>query len=281
MSVANLDLTPLEVVTAPIRNYIKTRREQLLICPHGTPYINPEIDFFKACQSPLKLVLIHIGKCGGESIMSYVRCALPPGCFSLFEYHCFNCNVLIKELVNEIKNDPQVFMIISTRDPLDRWAASFNWDYHNLVLSTAEPSMKYMRMIKSFPQVQDLARAIAANDKKACEFGKLEHMGMGASWYLPLSVMNSIPSERTYCIRLENIQNDLAFMIDDITRKRSLRDTQILRHVPVTKGNYKDAYPANTFGNLNNLSSSEITKMKNYLQDDYEVHRQLVAMAHK
>ena len=145
-----------------------------------SPYFDPRIEFFKACKAQIKIVFIHVGKCGSESIMSFLRCALPPDSFSLFEYHCFDSNRLIKELLGEIKSDPHVFMIISTRDPLDRWAASFNWDYHNVVLSTAEPSMEFIRMIKRFPKVQNLAQAIAADDKRACRLGRLEHMGMVA-----------------------------------------------------------------------------------------------------
>ncbi len=213
--------------------------------------------------------------------MIYLRCALPPDLFSLFEYHCFDSNKLIKELISEIKNDPQVFMIIATREPLDRWAASFNWDYHNVVLSSAEPSMEFMRMIKRFPKVQNLAQAIAKNDKTACRLGRLEHMGMGASWYLPLSVLESVPSDRFYCIRLENIKNDLSSMVEDITLRMSLQNTQILRHIPLTKANYKEAYPANTFGDLLDLSRSEVTKMKDYLKEDYAVHDLLVSICHQ
>lgn len=182
---------------------------------------------------------------------------MPPQSFSLFEYHCFNANELIRELLSEIANDPGVFIIIASRDPLDRWAASFNWDYHNVILSTPEPSRKFMRMIKSFPKVQNLAKAIAANDRKAYGFGKLEHMGLGPSWYLPLSLIDSLPTDRTYYIRLENIQQDLPSMVEDIASRMSLENTQILKHIPLTKANYKEAYPAKTFGHLNDLSRSE------------------------
>lgn len=61
----------------------------------------------------------------------------------------------------------------------------------------------------------------------------------------------------------------------------SLKNTQILKHIPLTKANYKEAYPANTFGSLNNLSRNEIKKMRTYLKEDYEVHDSLVYMAHQ
>ena len=46
-------------------------------------------------------------------------------------------------------------------------------------------------------------------------------------------------------------------MVEDIASRMSLENTQILKHIPLTKANYKEAYPAKTFGHLNDLSRSE------------------------
>lgn len=277
----SLALTPLEVITAPLIGLIKTRREKLLVCPHQSPFINPPLSFLQKYDSSLKIALIHIGKCAGESIMAYLRCALPAESFTLFEYHCFNANRLIEELIAKFIGNPGVIIVVSIRDPLERWVASFNWDYHHVVLSTAEPVLEYMKMIKRYPLVQDLARSIANRDRKACEYGRLHHMGMGPAWYLPESMIEKLPRERTYIIRLESIKTDLAALVDSIASRASISNAHNPMHVPLTKGNYKDAYPAGTFGDIKGLSDEEITIMKEYLREDYKTYDRLVAMANQ
>ena len=279
MSIENLSLTPLEVLTFPLINHLRSRRERLLICPYVNPFTNPQVNFFRSYKSQLKIALIHVGKSAGESIMTYMHCALPPESFSLFEFHCFNADELIKDLLDDARNDPSIVLVIPIRDPLDRWVASFNWDYHYQVLSNLEPSTEFMRMINSFPKVQDLARGIVANDRDACRFGRLTHMGNGVSWYLPDNRVDSIPKERTYVIRVEHISHDLAFMINDLAKKMSIHNAQAPKHVPLTKANYKAAYPANTFGSLKDFSSSDTQQMKIYLQEDYAVYQRLLALA--
>lgn len=277
MVIENLRFTPLEILTTPLWNHIKRRREKRLICPHGSPYFNPSIEFFRTSQVQLKIIFIHVGKCAGESILSYLRCALPPESFCLFEYHVADANRLIEEVLGEIVNDAQAIVVISTRDPLDRWVAAFNWDYHNTVLSSTEPLKTFMRMIEAYPSVADLARGIAKNDQKARRYGRLEHMGMGVSWYLPATLLDSLPAGRTYTINLQTMHSDLVRMLTELRDGRSMPEIQILRHVPQTKANYKDAYPANTFGHLHDLRIEEINAMKAYLRLDYEVHHQLVS----
>ncbi len=277
MVIESLRFTPLEILTTPLWDHIKRRREKRLICPHGSPYFNPSIEFFRTSQAQLKIVFIHVGKCAGESIMTYLRCALPPKSFCLFEYHVADSNRRIPEILKEIANDPHTILLISTRDPLDRWVASFNWDFHNTVLSSTEPLQTFMRMIEAYPSVVDLARGIARNEQKAMRYGRLEHMGMGISWYLPATLLGSLPAGRTYTIKVDTIHSDLARMLTELREHRSMPEIQILRHVPQTKDNYKDAYPANTFGHLHDLPVEEINAMKAYLRLDYEIHHKLTA----
>ena len=278
MAKDRLALTPLEIISAPLIRHLKTRREKLLVCPHESPFINPNLEFFRKAESSVKIALIHIGKCAGESIMTYLRCALPPESFTLFEYHCFNANILIKDLVDEAKRDPRIVIVASVRDPLERWTASFNWCYHHVVLSTTEPVVEYMKMMRRYPRVQDLARSIAKRNLKACKYGRLHQMGKGPAWYLPEDIIQRLPEDRTYIIRLENIRADLASMVKTLAIKESILNVQSGIHVPFTKSNYKDAYPVDTFGDLKDLSSAEIRMMKEYLQEDYRAYDRLLAM---
>jgi hypothetical protein len=101
-------------------------------------------------------------------------------------------------------------------------------------------------------------------------------MGMGISWYLPANLLESLPADRTYTIKLETIHSDLVRMLTELKEKRSMPEIEILRHVPQTKANYKDAYPANMFGHLHDLQIEEINAMKAYLRLDYEIHQKLV-----
>lgn len=273
-----LALTPLEIISAPLIRHIKSRREKLLVCPHESPFINPDLEFFQKINSSVKIAFIHIGKCAGESIMTYLRCALPPESFTLFEYHCFNANILIEDLVVEAQKDPRIVIVVSIRDPLERWVASFNWDYHHVVLSTPEPVGVYMKMMRQYPHVQDLARSIAKRNQKACKYGRLHHMGMGPAWYLPESIIKKLPKDRTYIIRLENIKADLTSMTKRIAMKSSILNAHSHIHVPLTKSSYKNAYPAGTFGDLKDLSLAEVHMMKEYLQEDYRAYDQLLAM---
>jgi hypothetical protein len=59
MTIKRLRLTPMEILISPLTTHIRARLERLLFCPHGSPYFNPRIEFFKACKAQIKIVFTH------------------------------------------------------------------------------------------------------------------------------------------------------------------------------------------------------------------------------
>lgn len=257
-------------------NHLFRRRRRLRIHPaYEDPFFNPTLDVVNSSSTQLKIVFVHVGKCAGETISYCLRQAIKPDVCALFEYHCFNANTLIRELT-ELK---QLSYVIATRDPLERWISSFNWDVHNLVLSSKNPSPSLLRMLASYPSVQSLARGVLAGQDDAIRFATSCHMGMGLSWYIHPDIVNSLLSKRTYILRTEHLETDLRYAVHTLAAAASMAVANESVLIPKFKSDYRKNYKPGTFGDITSLTPDEIDGMKKFLHRDYHVHNQLIRHA--
>ena len=230
---------------------------------------NPLLRVVNSWGEKNKIAVVHVGKCAGESVIRSLKKNLPSNHFDIFEYHCFDANRLLSELVNQQHELSSVYFVICTRDPLERWISSFNWDLHNIILSKS----KHSELHKKYPNVHELVEELCCDDpdEDALKLSRFGHMGMGISWYLPYEVFCELPHERTYCVRTENIDSDLSAVI---LRLRALakEPPSPMRETPKTKDDYKSKYPAATFGGLDKTAYGQIKKIKKHLDSDYAIH---------
>jgi hypothetical protein len=235
--------------------------------------VNPSLDVLVRRSGRRKIVFIHTGKCAGETVRKVLRTYVKPADF--FEYHCFNANLLIRELLDnlgEIEGQSIAFFV-ATRDPTTRWISAFNWDLHNMFLAKGlELNWGY----REFPDVKQLAQKISDGNPNALVFGRKGHMKMGISWYLPLDLLDRLPADSTFVIRQESLERDLVNALSIMARKDGVNRAPGQICAPRTKGDFKKLYNAGLFKDISDLSGEQINGLRNYLSGDYHVNDLLI-----
>ena len=238
--------------------------------------LNSPIEVIAKCDVKPIIIFVHTGKCAGESIIKAVRKAFSKE-VTVIEYHCFDANRLIRELLTNrsggsIPGNRELTFMVATRDPVNRWVSSFNWDLHQRFLrKSISPSGGY----RKYPKVYDLAKGICNKEKFALSFGKSGHMGMGVSWYLPMDVLPSLVKHPVYVIRMEHLNDDFNLFASDFAQRVNYTFHKPPALLPKTKDNYKASYPNDTFGDLKSITNQEMEALRNFLGADYEVSRYL------
>ena len=249
-----------------------------------TPHFNPPLEVLRRNSSKIAIVFFHVGKCAGESIIRAIADAFD-AMVATFEYHSFDANLLIRDFLTAKKifaDNQELIIIIATRDPVERWFSAFNWDLHDLFLSKNVPLCEgYVR----YPKASDLAEGISSGDPNALEFGRSNHMGMGLSWYLSLSMVPHLQGHRIYEIRQESADEDFERFVTDFCTytgfgRHRIRELLRLRKAtrspfPRSKDKYKNAYPLNTFAATQDCDSKTLGYLRDFLVQDYLVSKEL------
>lgn len=186
-----------------------------------------------------KIVFVHVGKCAGGSAILSLNNALGND-FTMFEMHVYNSNQIIREVVTGARED--VFYLIATRDPIDRFISSFNWDKHNTFLSVESPGHQVRSWFEEFPSVNTLARSLADPDQqkatRALQFSRYGHMGMGPAWYTPMGLLPLLPKDRTFVLETENFSADIQHFAASIDPRLDGQQIQVFHD----KSDFTSAY---------------------------------------
>ena len=171
------------------------------------------------------LCIIHVGKCAGETVIKTLRRSLPSLRMRIIEYHVFDSNILIAQLLKLSQSMSNIEIIFCTRDPLERWISAFNWDYYTYKLNRHYycPS-SIVRLFDIYSSSKELAQGMHNGDKEAFMLANARHfifghMTMGQSWYLPKKLINTINQSQAYIIRTENIVKDLQLCLHRLVNK--------------------------------------------------------------
>jgi tetratricopeptide (TPR) repeat protein len=253
---------------------------RLEIFPHySDPNFNASIDdVLDASRKNTCVIMIHIGKCAGESIKNTLRRDFG-GNVMIYEYHLFDSNLLIAELIAKSHACGNLFFVICTRDPMERWISSFNYELHVYKLKRlfyAPP--KVHESYAHYPTAKSLVRALSKSDEKASEFAGLHHlafghMAMGISWYLPKETILGLPVDRSFLIRLEHLKNDylhLQSFLRPLAGKGVLAHSLQRRGVMELNNKWKSEYRQKPFSSLSDLSPSDAGALRSMLEKDYE-----------
>ena len=171
------------------------------------------------------LCIIHVGKCAGETVIKALKFSLPELSHRIIEYHIFDSNLLINQLIELSQTMRNIEIIFCTRHPLERWISSFNWDYYSYKLNRHYycPS-DILNLFNFYPNSKLLARGLCNGEKEAIMLSKSKHfifghMAMGQSWYLPKRLIHIINQHQGYVVRTERIEYDLKFCIQRLVNK--------------------------------------------------------------
>tara|TARA_B100001939_G_C16945327_1_gene620059 strand:+ start:4165 stop:4854 length:690 start_codon:yes stop_codon:yes gene_type:complete len=203
-------------------------------------YINFLRKKFKYFNS--KLILIHIGKCGGSS----VRKDLENAGISFYYVH-----------VNTVKYDPSKKYIFLLRNPIDRFVSAFYWRKKN-VIEFSKPINEYeKKMFNKYKDVNSLALDIYDDhgniqlDLKK-ESNYIHHIVQDIDFHIGSLLEKIHKNDIHSVITTENIVEDIknSFNID------------IKSHEKSNKNQYS-------------LSDTAYSNLKKYLSKDYECIKKL------
>ena len=224
--------------------------------------------------------VVHVGKCAGESVLESLRSCFPEETFRIVEYHIFDANGILREVIPQTTNNENIHWIILTRDPIARWVSAFNWDYHTYHLNQYfYCSKKISVQLAQHNNCLQLLRGISDGQEDAIQFSQIHHltyghMAMGQAWYLSADLIQQTVPARTSLIRTEQIESDFESSVRKITSQFGLPRlgrTQVVHK----KVNYKARYRPETFKTLSNFNEQDLNSLKNHLLQDYRIHELL------
>ena len=226
------------------------------------------------------ICVIHVGKCAGESVLFSLRKSFPKESTCIIEYHVFDANIILKNIINKFAGHGNVHWIILNRDPIKRWISAFNWDQHlyhlNQYFYCHKLASKHLARYKS---CLELARGISERHNEALQLSRFHHlafghMAMGQAWYLTEDLINKMNPTRTSLICTEQIGIDFELSIKKITSQFSFLKASKAK-IAHTKNMYQRRYKLNTFKNLSDFSAKEAASLREHLSSDYNIQASL------
>lgn len=227
-------------------------------------------------DSKNKIVFIHQGKCGGTSIRETLKTYLPNDLYALFEYHCFNADKQLHEIITNHSRRKDIYFLLSLRDPIERLVSSFNWALHDLGILQGTAAEHHMKWFDNYKTVKDYAEALISLGPNCDQISEIDkyvtHASMGISWYIPMNIARQLPKDRTFSIRLEYLNNDVENCLNRLMNIEGL-DIPSEIFIPREKADYKNMYPNDAFGGLGGLTYDQIKSLKmGVLRKDYLVY---------
>ena len=219
-----------------------------------------------------RIVLIHVGKCAGSSVILSLAGALTDR-YVMYEMHTDIAARIIRDTL--AGKDQDFIYLITLRDPIARFVSAYDWDKHSIFLPGRVKRQVIRDHYSEFSHVDMLARALSSQDsaraERALELARFAHMGMGQAWYMPLDVVEALPEGRTFLCETETLDRDLqrfAAMLDSRYLAQQLT-------IPRDKADYKKAYakPEEVFGPP--LSDLARRNLRILLDDDYRTQQAL------
>jgi len=230
------------------------------------------------------IIVIHIGKCAGESIIQALQKSFSKTNTLIVEYHIFDSQSLIKKICSLSTEAPNIHFLVCTRDPLQRWISAFNWDYHTFFKTRQfYCPEEALHLFKTYSTCKQLASGITKAERDALLLAGYRHwafghMSMGASWYLPIEVIKSLPYNRTSVVRVENIKDDVNSFLEKTKDCLPSSLVKPIESMPTQKSLFKKRYPEGTFTEFNDLSLEEINAVSDLIKADQISHQMLCDM---
>jgi hypothetical protein len=224
-----------------------------------------------AQQAGPKIAFVHIGKTAGTSIQKALTRYLGDTQFSLYEYHCYNCNKRLAELIRNPSMRSDVYFVIPLRDPLERWISAWNWEFSRMSVNhsflDSHPTIR--QSLSSFPSCPEHIDALIRGDVDAKTLARYGHLCMGHSWYLPAVIASKIKASHINIIAMDHLGRDALMTIN---RLRLLYGYESLDSIdlPKEKTDYKLSFPGFHFAKIEALTRRQISFMRDdFLAPDY------------
>lgn len=243
---------------------------------------NPSYSRVVQSNSEVDVLLVHVGKCAGGTVITTLRSLFPACNVKIWHYHVHDSRHLLSRVIDLQEQKANLLVLMLTRDPLARFISAYNWDYCLHVLQrTPYSQFKIDKWYQKYPSARELIRALAGNSTcdEAIRFARYKHyayghMRMGISWYLSIDLLKELNPFRTFCIRVEHINEDLPSFVrhlEDVSGFKIRKELRV-RH---DKSDYARLFPSNLLridSSRDALTDTEIDRMKLFLSEDYKCH---------
>lgn len=202
---------------------------------------------------------LHVGKCGGETIIK----VLHDQRLKYTAYHVGTANQDIHDVI--ARQDERDAFLIPFRDPFSRFVSAFEWDLYSKVLARPGKKAKnrfWQQVFGMFETANDVAEALSDGDRNRREMAELAlhssnlHMQMDLGWYLPPALARRLPVDRTRILRTRHLDRDIPAFLETL----GLAQT---RPIPHTKSDYKRFIPPHRLTTApSDLAKSNLAKAK-------------------
>ncbi len=239
-------------------------------------FLNPEPSVAMHSDHRLAIIFVHQGKCGGTSIRNVIRKVVPASDCQLFEYHCFDANEKLAQLVEQCQNRANIRFVICTRDPVERLISAYNWALHDKAILSGKAQAPHKKWFWQHPTLEIYVQKLLAYNPVSDSLCALDmrttHASMGISWYLPLSIASKLPKDRTCTIRLEYLKQDLLNCLEWLLLDIDMPMPEAIE-IPKEKSDFKRSYSQGSFSDLDEVVYRDIKKLRQtVLLEDYRVH---------
>lgn len=219
-----------------------------------------------------RIVLIHVGKCAGSSLIHAMRQTLTDR-YVAYEMHCYDANQIIRDTL--ASGDDDFIYVIAMRDPITRFVSAHNWDRHSIYFSGQVRPDHVANHFGEFTSADVQARALSADDPataaRARALAGFGHMGMGQAWYTPPDVVETLPEGRTFLCETEHFARDMCRIAKLLDARNLNRDIS----APHENADYRLGYENADQLFPTALSDQARCNLRNLLDDDFRVHQAL------
>lgn len=226
--------------------------------------------FNAAQRSLLHYHFLHVGKCGGETIIKTLRDQR----LKYTAYHVGTTNRGIREAI--LREDDRDAFLVPFRDPFSRFVSAFEWDLYSKVLTRPGKRAKnrvWQRIFDTFMTANDVAEALSDVDAVKRETAELAlhssslHMQMDLGWYLPPDLAHRLPLERTRLLRTRHLDHDIPAFLEAL-------GLTINGPVPHTKSDYKKFIPHDRItSSLSALAKDNLSRTKQNTTETLDILR--------
>lgn len=232
---------------------------------------------FKALRNRfLHYHLVHVGKCGGETIIKIL-------CRKRLKYTTYHSGTADRDIHDAIvRQGTRDVFLIPLRDPCSRFISAFEWDLYSKVLTRPEKKAQngaWQRIFNMFRTANDVAEALSDTDPKRREMAELAlhasklHMQMDLGWYLPPALARRLPPDRTHLLRTQHLDTDLPAFLEALGLRSS-------GPVPRTKSDYKRFIPpARLTSALSGRARENLARAKSDTMETLDILQQVIAPA--
>lgn len=219
-----------------------------------------------------RIVLIHVGKCAGSSLIRAMRLALSDR-YVAYEMHCYDANQIIRDTL--ASGDSDFVYVIAMRDPIARFVSAHNWDRHLIYFSGQVRPGHVANHFGEFTSADVQARALSAEDPataaRARALAGFGHMGMGQAWYTPPDVVEALPEGRTFLCETEHFARDMRRIAKLLDARNLTRNIWVSHE----NGDYQLGYENADALFPTGLSAQARHNLRVFLDDDFCVHQAL------